>query len=206
MPSAGVRAIRSSSARRRRCGDDDRAVFDERAIVHQVGDVLTSGATTNSATLPDCRWPSRVEPDRVAGDHLCQVGTNVRRVFRRLGGRSGDGDLAGGEAGDDRVLHHGRAHGHDQRFDRPIGRRLDGVVHLHRLDQHHLLARPHLLADHHVDRDDRALHRCRDVHRFPHARDGSRTPCRPTPRTRVGALPLGIRAAPHRRGWLRSPG
>jgi hypothetical protein len=36
---------------------------------------------------------------------------------------------------------------------------LDRVVHLHRLDQHHLLARPHLLPRGDVDGDDRALHR-----------------------------------------------
>ena len=104
--------------------------------------------------------------------HLRQVGTNRPRVS--------DDDV------DHHVLHddarldrghggsgHHRGTGRDQHIDHgAVARGIDGVVHLHRLDQHQLLAGADGVACCDVDRDDRALHRSLDPH-LPHPSDGS---------------------------------
>ena len=151
-------------------GDDHRAVLHERAGVDQVGHVLAGCATRHRATLRHRLRPGRVEADIVPRDDFGKIGPDERRVLGSGLLRSGNGDRTGRHSGDNGVFRHGGADVDDQRVDRPVGRRLDRVMHLHRLDHHQLLALADLLADSHVDDDDRALHRRCDVDPFPHAR------------------------------------
>ena len=149
MPSAGVRAIRSSSvAAAALGGDDHRPVLDERAVVDEVGDVLARGAPADLAPPLDRVGASRVEADLVAGDDLGEVGADVRRILHRVDGQLGHAAPSPRlHAGDDGALHH---RGADLRRARPptipSDGGLDRVVHLHRLDEHQLLALAHLLA------------------------------------------------------------
>ena len=72
-------------------GDHDRAVLDERAVVDEIGDVLARRSATDRASPGDGIGACRIEPDRVTGLHLGEVGPHTGEV----GGDHVDRCLAG---------------------------------------------------------------------------------------------------------------
>ncbi len=152
--------------------DHQRSVLDERTLVDQVGDVLARRAPTDRAAAFDRLRASRVETDRMARLNLRQIGSNRRWIGRRGSRRGFAYDHTRCHDEQRRPGRHRRAHDDQHLGNGAVARRLDGVMHLHRLDQHQLLAGHDGLAGRHVDGDDRALHRSVDTC-VPHSSDGS---------------------------------
>ena len=166
---AGDEVLQAAAAALR--GDDHRPVLHERAVVHQVVHVLAGGAAADLAPPGDGIGAGGVQPDLVAGHHLRQVVTDVGRVLHRRGHHFGHLHHTGLQAGHPRAFHHGVPRLHQQFGNSAVRRRVDGVVHLHRLDQHQLLTGTHLLTGGDVDGDDGALHgRGHGDEMIPHAR------------------------------------
>jgi hypothetical protein len=101
--------------------------------------------------------PGGVEPDGVAGEDLLEVGPGRVEIEGHVGHRIIGRSNAGAEHGDRRPRGDLVVDGHDDRRHRP--RRLGDhvVVHLHRLDHRHDLARPHHVAHGHPHLDDEPL-------------------------------------------------
>src|SRR5690606_24132109 len=128
-----------------------RSVLDEAALVDEVGDVLASGPSRDGAATGDGVGPGLVEADDVTLDRLGEIGADVVEVDRVGLGDDGAGDVTGRDRRDCVAGHHGLPDDDvDVLDDAPVGG-LDRVVHLHRLDQHHLLPGAHRLTRLDVD-------------------------------------------------------
>ena len=153
-------------------GQRECAVLDETAWIDQVGHVLARGAPAHLATACHGIGPGGIEPHGVAGDRLGKVGANVVGVDG--GHRLDHHGLHGtwGECGHRFTVGDGLASHHEHGVDDAAVVGLDGVMHLHRLDEHHLLPGAYRLSGRDVDGDDGALHRRDQVNRS-HTDDGS---------------------------------
>ena len=136
-PSAGVRAIRSSTrAPLALRGDRERAVLDEGARVAEVGDVLARRALAGLAPPRDRVGPRRVERRRAwRCVHLGEIGADVVEVDRRRVRRIAARSTSRGFDEDAADAPRARCRRRRPRAARtmPLRRRRDDVLHLHRV-------------------------------------------------------------------------
>ena len=141
--------------------DCERAVFDERAFIDQLGDIFPRGALIGLAAALDRGRPAFVQRDGVARDQLSQIRADVVEIdilfFRDVVGVN----LGRFEKQDRLVLHQG-----DAGFRRNPGhlaamRCGHQMLHLHGFEHRDLLAGTDEVAFPDLDRDNRALQRCR---------------------------------------------
>ena len=146
-------------------GDDQRPVFLEGARVHELVDALADHPVAKGVAPGHHLRPVLVEGEGVPVEVFLQVGADEVRVDGRRGlhpvaGHLGLLDEDEGIALADHVP--GR---HRHRPDDPVTVRRDDVLHLHGLDDGHLLARTHGVSDGDVDGGEGALDGRSDPHR-----------------------------------------
>ncbi len=134
-------------------GHHEGPVLDERALVEEVGDVLAGGAVPAGVAAGHGLVTSGVEAAGVAVRDLGEIGARTgggpvrNRRPRPVRGR-GDGGAPVRPSGRSlcgRLRHDrqdvpgldGVARGHPHLGQRAVGAGVDGVLHLHRLDDHH---------------------------------------------------------------------
>ena len=143
----------------------ERAVLDEAAGVAEIGDVLARGAQAEGVALGDGVGPAGVGEQRLARAQLEQVGAQGVRVGVAARVPSAVGADGGGRA--QRRQHRSRlddvADVVAQRFDHAVARRMDLVLHLHRLDDGDERAANDARADLDGQRDDAAGERGNDL-------------------------------------------
>ena len=97
-PSAGVRAISSSSSRRIALrGDREAAVLDEAALVDEVGEVLARRARAARVASLDRLGPRLVAGQPPALEHLGEVVSHVGSPRLRSTAHTLDGSGTGGQ-------------------------------------------------------------------------------------------------------------
>ena len=162
-PSAGVRAIRSSTVRRRRCAAITSGPYSTKVPGSQRSSTFSRAVRWRGLAAPlDRVGARRVERHGVAIVDSARSGRTALEVDfdRRCFGVAGCVVLVDEQ---ERVaLVHGVAGGDRDAAHDAAGRRLDHVLHLHRSHDEELLAGAHQVALGDVDADDRALHRRRD--------------------------------------------
>jgi len=146
-------------------GDRQRAVFDERAVVDQLGDVLPRGALVGLAAALDRGRAVLIEGDGVAGDQFGEIRADVIEIDGLFLDHVMGIDLCRFEIQDGLVLHQGDANTGDHLRHLAAVRRRHQVLHLHGFEHGDLLAGAHEVAFPHLDRNDRALQRRGDGNR-----------------------------------------
>ena len=137
--------------------DDERPVLDEASVVAEVVNVLSRRALPSSAASLDSVRARLVVPEGVPLEDLGQVGPQVIGSPGVLGSLAFPRDRALLENDQGLARHHGVGHGHVDLADEAGGGRLDGMLHLHRLDDDHLLPGAHEIALADIDADDRPV-------------------------------------------------
>ena len=185
-------------------GDRQRAVFDERAVIDELRDVLARRALVGLAPALDRGRAVFIQRDGVARDQFGQIGADVVEIdilfLRHVMGV----DLGRLEKQDRLVLHQRDAGSGDDLRHPAAMRRGHEMLHLHGFEHGDLLAGADEIAFLDLDRDDGALQRRRHRHRA--GRTGCRcfaaTSERARHRRRCRLRPAASRAD---RPWPRRP-
>ena len=140
-------------------GDDQRPVFLERTLVHELGDVLPRHAVAARIALGDGLGAVLVVDVGVAFVGLLEVRADVVEVLFLGHGHRVDADLGFFDEDDRVALAHHVAFGKSDLADDAVAVRGDDVLHLHGLHDGDLLAFADLVAGGDVEGHDRALDR-----------------------------------------------
>lgn len=146
-------------------GNGEAAIFHERAVVDELGDVLARGTLIGVAAALDRGRAVRVERIGLARDQLGQIRTDVVQIDVGFGRRAVGGDVERFEIQDRLAMQQRDAVAGDELCHSPALLGHDQMLHLHGLDHGELLAWPHDLAFLHLNGDDGALQGRSDHHR-----------------------------------------